>query len=422
MASSTTSALPEQTASSQGNSHAAGAGITGGYTGDSLGMKIIISFLLGLGLYNALELITIILITFNKYRGIYFWSLMVAGFGIFPYALGFVVKFFHLLDPDKNIGFVAVTMISVGWWAMITGQSVVLWSRLHLVTNSRRILNWTLGMIIVDAIVLHIPTSILSFGANANDFSPEVLKTFINGYTVMEKIQMVGFFLQELILSIIYIKETIRLLRLSEAAANSDGSRTITDSRLHTRHMRKVMYQLLAINAIIIAMDIILLAVELANYYLVEVCLKAAVYSIKLKLEFAVLSRLVQLVRTKSQSGNHLSGGLSGSSQSERRGTGDAILSSSPEKIRSHTGSLARSPPISPTTVIQEYPDFVDPRYVSPDITHAEPAYFPPPEDAIESLNEAWEVESRDKWRRRSSRAQRGQNWIDQEMDKHNIG
>ena len=58
-------------------------------------------------------------------------------------------------------------------------------------------------MIIVDAIVLHVPTTILTCGSNAN------LPSFVQGYNVMEKIQMCGFFLQEVILSSIYI---VRLL------------------------------------------------------------------------------------------------------------------------------------------------------------------------------------------------------------------
>ena len=66
-----------------------------GYTGNSLDLKIIIAFLIGLSLYNAVELIVLILVTFNKYRGLYFWSLIVSGVGIIPYALGFLIKFYQ---------------------------------------------------------------------------------------------------------------------------------------------------------------------------------------------------------------------------------------------------------------------------------------------------------------------------------------
>ena len=92
-----------------------------GYTGDSLAMKIIMALMLGLGIYNALELIVIIFVTFNKYRGMYFWSLIIATIGVMGHNFGFVVKFFQLLDPNKSEGFVAVVVLVLGWFAMITG-------------------------------------------------------------------------------------------------------------------------------------------------------------------------------------------------------------------------------------------------------------------------------------------------------------
>ena len=85
--------------------------------------------------------------------------------------------------------------------------------------------------------------------------------------------------IQELILSGLYIYETVRLLRTSLQ-----------------HNARTFMYQLFIINIIIIAMDIALLGVEFANLYIVETILKGVIYSIKLKLEFVVLGKLVQFV------------------------------------------------------------------------------------------------------------------------------
>jgi hypothetical protein len=279
-------------------------------------LKIIIVFLIGLSLYNAAELIVLPFATFQKYRGLYFWSLAIAAFGIIPYALGFLIKFFQLLDPAQNVGYVAVVLLSVGWYMTITGnvsrcptshcaplltylpgQSVVLWSRLHLVTNSRRILSWTLYMIIFDAIALHIITSVLTFGSNSNSLSEHTREHFVRGYSITEKTQMLGFFLQKLIISIIYIKETIRLLQLSETVhggrAIDNGVDIVEDDYLKSRGAKRTTYQLIAINAIIIVMDMVLLGVKFANLYLIETTHKGVVYSIKLKLEFAVLGKLV---------------------------------------------------------------------------------------------------------------------------------
>lgn len=269
-------------------------------------------------------------------------------------------------------------------------------------------------MIIGNAIVLHSTTTVLTFGSNSNSLSPTTLQRFVNGYSIMEKIQMVGFFLQEVILSIIYIKETIRLLKLSETV--HDDVRSFDDrsgnGHLKNASMRKTMYQLLAINVLIIMMDLALLGVEFANLYLIETTLKGVVYSIKLKLEFAVLGKLVQLVRDRTDSDQS----RNQHSSLERRGTSTALTLEKTNSTRNGTGSgsgrlnigslshdFANSPNV---------PDFVDPR-ASADVTHAEPV----------NGDVSWETrmeEDREHWRRRT-RVNR-ESWIDEEMDKHNIG
>lgn len=57
-----------------------------------------------------------------------------------------------------------------------------------------------------------------------------------------------------------------------------------------------MIYQLLAINVVILAMDAVLLGVQYLKDRSVQVQLKGFVYSLKLKLAFAVLSRLVSFV------------------------------------------------------------------------------------------------------------------------------
>jgi hypothetical protein len=50
----------------------AAQGILGGYDGSSLALQVIIGLGLGLTMYNAVELVVLILITFSRYRGLYF--------------------------------------------------------------------------------------------------------------------------------------------------------------------------------------------------------------------------------------------------------------------------------------------------------------------------------------------------------------
>jgi hypothetical protein len=78
------------------------------------------------------------------------------------------------------------------------------------------------------------------------------------------------------------------------------------------------MYQLITITAIITVMDVVLLGVEFANLYLIETILKNIIYSIKLKIEFVVLGKLVHFIRDGSS-------GLHSGSAVERRGTSHGL-------------------------------------------------------------------------------------------------
>jgi hypothetical protein len=249
------------------------AGLTGGYTGGSLALRIVIGSSIAVAWYNAVELNILILATFRRYSGLYFWSLLIASWGVVFYGIGFLFKFFQVIQND----FVNVVFITIGWWCMVTGQSVVLYSRLHLIVLNEKLLRVILRMIMVDAIILHIPTTVLTFGSNANADTPR----FVNGYNVMEKIQMTGFCIQEFAISGIYLWECAKFLR--------------TDKQ---EKSRRTLFELFYINMIIIMMDLSLLGLEYANLYILEIVIKGAVYSVKLKLEFAILGKLVQYVNT----------------------------------------------------------------------------------------------------------------------------
>lgn len=251
-----------------------GDGINGTVTSSPLGMQITIATLAGITWYNALELIILVFVTFSQYNGLYFWSLLVSSsVGLIPYSLGFLLKFFEL---STRASWLPLTLLTIGWWCMVTGQSVVLYSRLHLVIRNQAVLRRVLFMIVLDAIILHFPTTALTYGANLADPN----RTWACGYNFMEKFQMTGFCIQEFVISGLYIWETVIMLRIDR-----DSTKT------------KIQWQLLIINTIIVIMDIGLLVAEYRGYYMMETMLKGAVYSIKLKLEFAVLGKLIHLVQ-----------------------------------------------------------------------------------------------------------------------------
>jgi hypothetical protein len=166
------------------------AGVVGAYQGNSATVKIVIVAFAALTIYNAVELIVLIFATFKSRKGLYFWSLLVSSVGLIPYALGFSLKL--LGTWQGNAAWTGIVFLTVGWYAMVTGQSVVLWSRLHLIVSGergRKTLLYTKWMICIDAIVLHSSTSVVTFGSNGT----LATQGFINAYNVIEKIQMTGF-------------------------------------------------------------------------------------------------------------------------------------------------------------------------------------------------------------------------------------
>lgn len=230
--------------------------------------RTIVACFIALAWYNALELIVLCFSTFKRYGGCYFWCLLIASFSIIPFGLGYL-----LIIYDIYTNMFPVAMELIAWVGMVTGQSLVLWSRLHLVCHNPNVLRATLAMIIVDAIIFHIPGSILELGSHSNKSS-----LFTAGFNIFERIQLVGFSIQEIILSIIYAWEGVRLLNLRPRG-----------------HYRGTLVQLLIVNIIMILMDAAVIGVQYSGLFDIHVTLKALVYSIKLKLEYAILGKLVDI-------------------------------------------------------------------------------------------------------------------------------
>ncbi|KAH7115114.1 hypothetical protein B0J11DRAFT_496008 [Dendryphion nanum] len=241
---------------------------------------VIVSFLT-IAWYNVVELTVLIHTFFKRHSGFYYYSLLVSTLGIFLHGLGNFFKFYKIINAHT-----LTTVISYsGWVMMVTGQSIVLYSRLHLVVQApwKR---WILVMIIVNAVVLHVTTGVLTFLTNLSK-DPKPWK---GPYSVVERVQITLFFIQELILSGIYIWKTTVMLRsegpLFNRKENARGDRG-----------RKVLAHTVLINLFIIALDIVLIALEFSGLYDIQTTFKTGVYSVKLKLEFTILNQLMNLVK-----------------------------------------------------------------------------------------------------------------------------
>lgn len=226
-----------------------------------------------IAIYNALELMFLILFSFKRYNSLYFRSLLTSTFlGVIPTSIGNLLMYLNLAPRWLTFSFAIL-----GFYCMVPGQSVVLYSRLHLVSQNDTLLRFVRNLVFINTVLLVIPMTILNAGW-----------TFIGspawdkGYDNIERVQIAWFSAQETLISTIYIVETIRLLRIRPS--------------VHGKRRNVILYELVVFNLVAISMDVSLTVLEYLNFYFIQVILKALVYSIKLKLEFAVLGKLVCIV------------------------------------------------------------------------------------------------------------------------------
>lgn len=172
-------------------------------------------------------------------------------------------------------------VISLGWFLMVSGQAMVLWSRLHLVVGDPRKVRWVLIMIITSFTLVQIPTAVLFITSNS-DIPTQLLSERI--FEVFEKVQITVFTLQEAIISGLYVYEASIGLKLMDVIK---GPR-----------VRAVNRQLKALFVLVLVLDITLMVTEYTDNFQIQTTYKPVVYSIKLKCEALVLNNLLSLVQT----------------------------------------------------------------------------------------------------------------------------
>ncbi|KAJ5835331.1 hypothetical protein N7447_001357 [Penicillium robsamsonii] len=220
---------------------------------------------------NSVEVLILIFEKFKRYRGLYFWSMQIAAWGILLHTLPAQIAYVRLASPiPLSLPFI------VGWICMVTGQAVVLYSRLHLVVTDIRHVRWVLWMIITNFLILHVPMSILYV------LNLESLPLY-RPAAIYDRIQTTGFAIQDTIICAIYVRESLRALKPVFEAKGPQG--------------RGIIYRIVIANLFSILLNGLILAAEFKMHYIV-VSFKTVVYSIKLKLEFHALMQLRELTRT----------------------------------------------------------------------------------------------------------------------------
>ncbi|KAI1105435.1 hypothetical protein F4804DRAFT_350737 [Jackrogersella minutella] len=236
-----------------------------------------------IAIYNSIEIYFLIFHTFRRKNTPYFWTIMAANTGIIIHETA-ALGLFHLAPA-----LVMAVTASIGWWLMTTGQSVILYLRLHLVMQDRRKLRAVLILIAATFVTMQIPATIAFLALMS--VPPKNKPIFANLFGVFKVIQLVGFTIQESLISALYVwafKKTSQRL-----------------SMVREDRIRKMLYELVGLFLVILLLDIVLVIDETVGDFRVQTTLKPAVYSIKLKVELLVLNNLVSWMQSPSNaSGN----------------------------------------------------------------------------------------------------------------------
>jgi hypothetical protein len=205
------------------------------------------------------ELTVWVFYTFKKYTSLYFWAVLITTWGVTLHAIGFILKF---CVPSCDWVFSTV-LAEIGWVSMVTGFSFVIYSRLHLVIRNQRTLKIVLAMIITDGLLFHVPTIVFQFGVS----NKGTYEKYLPYMAPMERVQVLGFSVQETIISAIYIYATLKMLK-----------------RSFNKKIRNTIAFLVLIQIIVIPSDVLVIALDYAKYFTLKAVIHSFVYAFKLQL------------------------------------------------------------------------------------------------------------------------------------------
>ncbi|KAI4216045.1 MAG: hypothetical protein LQ351_001541 [Letrouitia transgressa] len=230
------------------------------------------SAFVGMTFLLVLEISVEIMRVFKKRKGLYFWSMSFGTLGCLIDAIGVILKF--LSHGTTGIWPLYTLFLLSGWSMYAPLQLMVLYSRLHLVIESRKVQRFVLIMILVTIPVFIIPTWIVVWPAYNPD--PPVTDRWSPPDAIVERFTQLGFTIVECIISGVYIYSLLGLLRYKSSV-----------------RQRRVFYDLIYVNIITVAFDILTVVLVYLNQLGTSHPIQNFSYALKLRLEFIVLNQLM---------------------------------------------------------------------------------------------------------------------------------
>ncbi|KAL9633973.1 MAG: hypothetical protein Q9164_004374 [Protoblastenia rupestris] len=227
---------------------------------------------IGIALWLVFDTSFCIIRVFKTKKGLYYWSMALGIGGCGLDAVGVIVK--YLTPGTKKIWPLYTLMLLTGWGVYAPAQLMVLYSRLHLVNNTPRVQRWVLGSIISTLFIFVLPTWVVIWHSYNPDFKQS--STWSPRTAIIERYTQIGFTIVECIVSGVYISSLLGLL-----------------NHKSTVRQRRVMLDLIYVNIIAIAFDVIVVIFIYLNRLGVSHPIQTFSYALKLKLEFVVLNQLM---------------------------------------------------------------------------------------------------------------------------------
>ena len=235
------------------------------------GEELAAAAFIGIAIFLVVETNVEIFRVFRKRNGLYFWSLELGTWGVLLNVIGIILK--YLSPVRKAWPFYSLAM-TTGWTAYTLGLMLVLYSRLHLVMQSHRVQRGVLIMILSTIFTMFLPTWVVIWPAWDPD--PKISSVWSPRDAIIERYTQIGFTIVECIISGIYIYSLFNLLNTKSSV-----------------RQRRVMIDLIYVNVIVIAFDILQVVMVYLNQLGISHPIQTFSYILKLRLEFVVLNQLM---------------------------------------------------------------------------------------------------------------------------------
>ena len=199
--------------------------------------------------------------------------MLLGTWGCLVNAIAVVLKWF--LPKSEHIWPLYTLFLIAGWTIYAPAQLLVLYSRLHLVNQSRKLQRWVLILIISVSMIMIIPSWVLDWQA-FNPYNAHLSALYSPREAILDRCTQLGYTFIETIVSGIYIFSLAKLLNLK--------------SRVR---QRRVMMDLIYVNVIAISLDALTVVLVFLNQLGISHPVQTFSYILKLKLEFIVLNQLM---------------------------------------------------------------------------------------------------------------------------------